>query len=114
MARSQRHLREIRGVDSSGGNTGTGDADPVALTVPTISGTAQEGETLTRTNGTFRGESITITTQWYQDAAAIDGATDATYVVQAGDVGHKIKVRNTATNYAGSVTADSAQTATVT
>lgn len=110
-SRSQRHLREFQGKDSTG-STGGG---PAVTTVPTIAGTAQQGQTLTRTNGTFSGTPTpTITTQWYRNSTAIAGATGATYVVQAGDVGAKIKVRNTARNSVGTVTADSAQTATVT
>lgn len=34
--------------------------------------------------------------QWYRDSTAIDGATSATYLVQPGDAGHRIKVRLTA------------------
>lgn len=119
--RSQRHLRQVRGVDSSGDTTGISPADPIVLTVPTIAGTPTNGSTLTRTNGTFRGEGVgAITTQWYRStggisiATAIAGAVNATYVLTGTDVGKKIHVRNSITNFAGTTTADSAQTATIT
>ena len=107
MGRSQLSLRNREGIDSAGDGL-------INLTRPTISGTAQAGQTLTGTNGTFRGNStITIARQWLKNGVVIGGATNATYVVQAGDVGTTITFRNVATNVFGSVTSTSAATAAV-
>ena len=100
-----------------------GPSPPVAPTndsVPTITGTAAVGSTLTATNGTWSGTSpITYTYQWKQcDTAGlncidISGATSSTYTVVAGDAGKTLKVRVTATNAGGSNFADSSATAVV-
>src|SRR5262245_44718181 len=90
-------------------------AGPPNTGPPTISGTATVGSTLTANPGTWTGSSITFTYQWRQcDAAganctSITGATNNTYVVASGDVGHTIRVAAT-----GPDTVTSAQTATVT
>ena len=107
MGRSQLSLRNRQGIDSS--NTGI-----AAVKFPTIAGTAQAGQALTGTNGQFAGTpTITIARQWLKNGVAINGATNATYVVQAGDVGARISLRNTATNDFGSGTSTSAATAAV-
>jgi hypothetical protein len=71
--------------------------------------------------GTWSGtQPISLTYQWRRcDAAGsncanIAGATGTSYVVAAGDLGFTLRVRETATNSAGSAFADSAQTAVVT
>jgi hypothetical protein len=112
MGRSQDHLREREGVDSTG-YTGGSTNDPVSLTVPTKSGTAQVGQTLTGVNGTFRGNGVTITRAWLRNGTPISGATGATYVLAEADLGATIKFRNTATNQFGSAVSDSTATAAV-
>lgn len=113
MGRSQRHLREIQGVDSAGNTEGRTN-DPVNLTLPTKSGTAQVGQTLTGVNGTFKGPgTIAITRQWLANDVLISGATAATYVPVIGDIGKTIKFQNTATNLFGSTVAKSTATAAV-
>jgi hypothetical protein len=47
---------------------------------------------------------------WLRDGTVISGARDATYTPVAGDVGHALGCRVTATNLGGSATADSAAT----
>src|SRR5690349_7186592 len=64
---------------------------PVNLTVPTISGTAQDGQTLTASSkGTWRvGATASKTTyayQWLRDGAVRAGETASTYVVVTADV----------------------------
>lgn len=117
MGRSQRHMREIYGIDSSGNITGARN-DPTVKTIPTKSGTATQGQTLTGVNGTYDGPRNKIQRQWVRFTGAtptvIPGATNATYVVQAADVGKTIRFRNVVTNPYGTVTADSTPTATVT
>lgn len=67
-------------------------ATPVNSVLPVISGTAQVGQTLTTTNGTWSNSPTSYTRQWKANGVAISGATGTTYVVQAGDVGKTITV----------------------
>ena len=83
------------------------------LTVPTITGTAQDGQTLTAHNGTWNNAVIEYTYQWKADAVAIGGATAATYLITTNKVGAVITVDVTARNLTGSTTATSAATAAV-
>ena len=90
------------------------DALPT-VTTPTISGTAQEGQTLTASASSGESDDP-VTYAWYSSA---DGDTNpigfgATYVVQEGDENHQIEVKATARNDGGlTVTATSAATAPV-
>ncbi len=112
MGRSQRHLGEIQGIDSTGKTSGTNA--PKVVTVPTKSGTAQVGQTLTGTNGTFKGEgTVTITRQWLANDVVINGATGATYVPVVGDIGKTIKFQNTAASQFGQTVYKSTATAAV-
>ena len=76
-----------------------------ATGAPTISGTAQVGETLiSDTSGISDKNGLanaTFSYQWLADDVALEGATAATYAVVAGDVGKAIKVRVTFTDDAG-------------
>jgi hypothetical protein len=94
---------------------------PVNTKAPTISGTAAQGQTLTEAHGQWTGEPSAFAYQWQQcDSAAsnckaIAGATAQSYVPVAGDVGHTLKVQETASNESGpSAPATSAATAAVT
>ncbi len=115
VGRSQRHLREIQGYDSSGtAEDGRSIDAPRSLTVPTIAGTAQVGQVLTGTNGTFSGNPApTIARQWLANGAAISGATGATYTPVVGDIGKVISLRNTGSNDYGSEVSVSAPTTAV-
>ena len=77
-----------------------------ATGAPTISGTAQVGQTLTAsTTGISDPDGLTNVTysyQWLADDAVIDGATSSTYTVQSTDNGKVIKVRVTFTDDGGS------------
>jgi glucose/arabinose dehydrogenase/PKD repeat protein len=92
---------------------------PANTSLPTISGTAQEGQTLTASTGSWSGTApITYAYQWRQcDAAGAAcsnvGTNSSTYALSSGDVGRTIRVVVTATNSAGSQSATSAQTAVV-
>jgi concanavalin A-like lectin/glucanase superfamily protein/predicted actin-binding protein len=96
---------------------------PVNASPPTISGTAQEGQTLTASNGTWTGaQPITYTYQWQRcDASGANCAappapinsTSSTYAATSDDVGHTLRVAVTATNSAGAATATSAATPVV-
>ncbi len=92
---------------------------PVSRTLPTISGTTTEGDTLTATAGTWEHNPTAYEYQW-QDCNSsgeactdITGATSSTHKLTAGDVAHTLRVVVTATNEGGSTAATSTQTATV-
>ncbi len=92
---------------------------PVNSTKPMISGTAQVGNTLTSSTGTWSNSPTSFGYQW-QDCnssgsgcANISGATGSTYVLSASDVGHTIDVVVTASNVGGSGEATSAATSVV-
>ncbi|MQW43490.1 hypothetical protein CN217_20970 [Sinorhizobium meliloti] len=104
--------RKRRFASYLGAGVVVGIGAPSNSVLPAISGTAQVGQTLTSTTGTWSG-SPTFTRQWNADGAAIVGATAATYVPLVGDVGKVITVTVTATNDSGSVSATSAPTAAV-
>lgn len=93
---------------------------PSNTALPTISGTAQLGQTLTSTTGTWSGSTpMTYTRQWQRcdtsgaACAPISGAIASTYVLVSADVGHTLRVSITASNTVGSATASSAHTAVV-
>jgi hypothetical protein len=82
--------------------------------LPAITGTAQVGQVLTTTNGTWNGTPApTYTRQWKANGVAIVGATGTTYTPVVGDIGKTITCTITATNTAGATTATSAATAAV-
>ena len=75
-----------------------------ATGAPTISGTAQVGQTLTASTTGISdadGSNGTYSYQWLADDTEIDGATNSTYTVQTTDNGKVIKVRVSFTNHAG-------------
>lgn len=94
---------------------------PVNSALPTISGTAQQGQTLTAANGTWGGETpISYSYQWQScdslgsSCSSIVAATNQNYVASSGDVGETIRVAVTATNGDGTSQALSAPTSRVT
>jgi len=81
---------------------------PVNTVAPALSGTAQEGQTLTCSTGTWTGTpTITYSYQWKRNGSNIGSATNSTYTLVTADVGQSILCTVTATNGAGSVNADS-------
>lgn len=93
---------------------------PTNTTRPSISGTAQERNTLTANTGTWTGDQpIVFTYQWQRCNASgascvnIPTADDQTYAVGSADVGNTLRVSVTGRNSQGSSTAQSAQTAVV-
>ena len=103
--------------------SGTGFAEPTAAQAqygptntapPSISGTAEVGQTLTAGPGTWNGTATpTFTYQWQRcdaqgnNCASIAGATTQTYTVQSADVGATLRVVVVATDSSGSNSATS-------
>lgn len=83
---------------------------PVFAVAPQITGTAVVDQTLTCDGGTVTGTPTpTKTYQWYRGVNPISGATNSTYTLVQADAGNtsNMKCVVTATNGAGSVSADS-------
>ena len=86
---------------------------PKNTAVPTISGTAKVGETLTAIPGSWSGSPTSYAYQWQRcdaDVAScfnVVGSTATTYGVQAGDLGYRLRVVVTAKNAGGSSAANS-------
>jgi len=87
---------------------------------PKVTGTAQEGQTLTADNGTWTGTApITYAYQWQRcdasgaSCADIAGATSGQFKTGSADVGKTLRIRVTASNGAGSSAATSDQTAVI-
>ncbi|MGD1055937.1 MAG: IPT/TIG domain-containing protein [Solirubrobacteraceae bacterium] len=82
---------------------------PANTALPTINGTAEQGQTLTVTHGTWSNSPTTYTEQWAlcpassSSCSAISGATGATFKIPttSGYVGSTIRVQETASNSAG-------------
>ena len=89
-------------------------APPEVQTLPTITGTTEQGQTLTGHPGTWSGEVKHLAYQWKrcdnngQNCNPIGGATELTYTLRGVDVGHRIALKETATNGAGSGVSNSA------
>lgn len=94
----------------------TGTA-PKNTAAPTISGTPQEGSTLTVSPGSWSGTPApSFSYQWERcvgtggGCSAISGATATTYTASSVDVAHTLLVQVTAKNTNGSSTANTAET----
>lgn len=81
---------------------------PASTSKPTISGVAEQGQTLTATHGVWTNSPTTITDQWEAcnsvgaDCSTIAGATAQAYTLTGSDVGSTIRVQESASNAAGS------------
>ena len=86
---------------------------PANTSPPTIGGAAQQGKTLTEAHGSWTNSPTSYSYQWLRcdstgaNCAAISGATSQTYVPVAADVGHAIRVQETASNAGGAGSAAS-------
>ena len=92
---------------------------PVELTAPVVMGTADVGQTLTVTPGTYTNTDVSHGYQWQRcdatgaNCVAIAGATSSTYVVSTDDAGSTLDVVETATDRFAAPTATSAATTPV-
>jgi surface antigen len=64
--------------------------------VPTIQGTPEVGQTLSLTAPSWSPEPKKVTTQWYADGVALDGATGSTLVLDRSHIDKRITARTTA------------------
>jgi hypothetical protein len=80
--------------------------------VPTVSGSAVDGQVLSASPGSWQGTApIVLSYQWESCGAgscsAIPGATHTTYRAASADIGHTVRVTVTASNAAGGTAAKS-------
>lgn len=124
VALSETGLRQISAVDTSHFATIIADRistalSPALVSPPTITGSAQQGQTLTATAGIWTADDATFTYQWQHcdpagaNCADIVGAAAQTYAVQPADVGTTVRVVVTASNRFDTPNAASAPTAVV-
>ena len=92
---------------------------PSNTSPPTISGTAQQGDTLTTSDGSWSNSPTSFAYQWQDcdvaglNCSKIPGATSSSYTVSAGDLGDTLVSVVAATNAGGSDSQASAPTAVV-
>jgi hypothetical protein len=97
----------------------TAPSPPSNTGLPSITGSAVQGQTLTAQNGTWSNSPTGFAYQWQQcdgsgsGCGDIGGSTSQSYVVQAADVSHTLRVVVTASNAGGSTPATSPATAVV-
>jgi hypothetical protein len=109
----------IRAVETASNGNGDGSPaesgptqavawqQPASTSPPTIAGTPTVGQTLTETHGTWANAPTGYTYQWDDcDSAGsscspIAGASIQTYKLAATDVGHTVRVQETASNPGG-------------
>jgi hypothetical protein len=89
----------------------SGAAAPTNLQPPVVSGTAQVGQVLTSTTGTWTG-ATSFAYQWAGNAVHIAGATAATYTPVSSDVGHTLTSTVTATGSLGASSSGASASAT--
>ena len=95
-------------ISSVGGTVSAFAPAPRSISPPSISGRAMQGGTVTVTRGSSSNDPTRYSYQWDdcdssgKNCAAIGGATRQTYMLTSADVGHTIRVEETATNVSGS------------
>jgi hypothetical protein len=121
---------EVRVTASNAGGSGSADsnlvgpvvlpAPPAVVTLPSLSGDAIVGSTLTGDPGTWSDSGATFSYAWLRchgegvgSCMTIDGADGTTYTLTSDDLGFLMRFEVTATNAGGSATAQSTPTAPV-
>jgi hypothetical protein len=94
---------------------GNATPDPPANTaLPVVTGTAQVGQTLAASTGSWTNSPTSYTYQWmHAPSSAISGANSSTYVITTASIGQQIRCQVTAINGGGSASAISLSTAAV-
>ena len=102
-----------------GGGSGGGTTAPVNTSPPVVTGTAQDGQTLSASTGSWSGSPTSYAFQWQRcdssggACANVAGAAASSYSLSSTDVGSTLRVTVTASNAGGSATAQSSPTAVV-
>lgn len=92
----------------------SGGVAPYVTVLPAITGTAEVGEVLTCSNGTWSGDAtITYTHAWFANSILLPGETGSTLTLTSAHLGKIIQGRVGASNAAGSASALSNLTAAV-
>lgn len=86
----------------------SGPAAPANTARPVVSGTAEQGQTLSCSTGSWSGSPTSYGRRWSRNGAPIAGATSTSYVVTAADVAQALTCTVTATGAGGSSSATSA------
>jgi len=98
---------------------GANVAAPVNTAAPQLTGTAEEGQTLQVTSGSWNGSGVSYAYQWQRcnaqgvNCASIAGVSGQAYTLTSADVGNRVQVYVTATNAGGSASRYSNQTGVV-
>jgi thermitase len=102
-----------------GASSTASESAPASISAPSISGTAQDGQTLNGSRGTWSGSPTSYSYQWSRcdftgaSCANVAGATGAIYGVASSDAGGTLRLAVTASNSYGSSSATSAATGVV-
>ena len=102
------------GYDYSFTSAPAGSIPPANTAAPVISGTAQQGQTLSTSSGTWSPTPTSYGYQWQRSADSgstwtnIAGATNSSYVPVAADIGDQLQAIVTGANQFGSATATAA------
>ncbi len=109
-------LAEIEAWTSAGPPPPPPPPPPANTVLPVISGSAQQGQTLTVSNGSWTNSPSSYSYQWQRctsSCSPISGATSSSYTAQAADLGDTLKATVTASNNGGSGSATSNPTTAV-
>jgi hypothetical protein len=106
-------------VQTSGCTSTPPPSPPANSSPPTIAGSAEQGQTLTASPGSWTNSPSSYAYQWQRCTSSsgcgdIGGATGQSYTAQSADVGDTLDVVVTASNAGGSASATSAPTQAVT
>jgi hypothetical protein len=121
LTRTSAALAVVIGLGALAGNgVAASAAKPANTAPPTISGTPQEGKTLTGDRGVWTNSPTDYNYFWARcdktgdSCATISGAHALTYTLTSADVGNTLRFRVQASNGDGSTTATSVPSAVVT
>ena len=102
-------LVALRGSGDALATLRNASAKPASTAPPLVSGSARVGETLTCADGGWSGSApLAFTRAWLRDGAPIAGASGATHVVTADDLGASLRCAVTVSNELGATSAESA------